>query len=78
MLETSLAVQWLRLCASTAWGAGLIPCWGTNIHMPLDNSQKKKKILSNYLSIYAMLLESVISLLITYPKEINNHVSKDV
>ena len=26
-----LAVQWLRLCASTAWGAGSIPGWGTKI-----------------------------------------------
>ena len=42
MLDTSLAVQWLRLCASTAWGVGLIPCWGTKIHMPRGNSQKKK------------------------------------
>ena len=25
----SLTVQWLRLCTSTAGGAGLIPDWGT-------------------------------------------------
>ena len=28
---TSLAVQWLRLCASTEGGMGLIPSWGTKI-----------------------------------------------
>ena len=28
---TSLAVQWLRLCNSTAGGTGSIPGWGTNI-----------------------------------------------
>ena len=28
---TSLAVQWLRLCASTAVGAGSIPGQGTKI-----------------------------------------------
>ena len=28
---TSLAVQWLRLCASGAGGAGLIPGWGLKI-----------------------------------------------
>ena len=27
----SLAVQWLRLCISTAGGTGLIPDWGTRI-----------------------------------------------
>ena len=29
--ETSLFVQWLRLCASNARGAGLIPSQGTKI-----------------------------------------------
>ena len=27
--RTSLAVQWLRVCASNAWGVGSIPGWGT-------------------------------------------------
>ena len=27
---TSLAVQWLRFGASTPWGAGLIPGWGSS------------------------------------------------
>ena len=30
-LGTSLAVQWLRLCTSSAAGAGSIPGWGTKI-----------------------------------------------
>ena len=28
---TSLVIQWLRHCASTAGGTGLIPGWGTKI-----------------------------------------------
>ena len=28
---TSLVVQWLELCTSTAGGTGLIPGWGTKI-----------------------------------------------
>ena len=31
ILGTSLAVQWLRLCASTARGTGFIPGWETKI-----------------------------------------------
>ena len=38
-----LAVQWLRLCASTARDLGLIPGQGTNIPKP----EKKKKKKSN-------------------------------
>ena len=30
-MGTSLAVQWLGLCASTAGGRGSIPGWGTRI-----------------------------------------------
>ena len=33
-IGTSLAVHWLRLCASNARGPGLIPGWGTGSHMP--------------------------------------------
>ena len=42
-LGTSLAVQGLRLCASTAGGAGLIPGQGTKILYALWHSKKKKK-----------------------------------
>ena len=31
---TSLAVQWLRLCASSEGGSGSIPGQGTRSHMP--------------------------------------------
>ena len=44
--ETSLAVQWLRLCASRAGGTGLIPGQGTKIQRAAQCSQKtggKKK-----------------------------------
>ena len=42
-LGTSLVVQWLRLCASTARSTGLIPDGGTNVLHALKCSQKKKK-----------------------------------
>ena len=32
-IGTSLAVQWLRFCASNAGGLGLIPIQGTRSHM---------------------------------------------
>ena len=40
---TSPAVQWLRLCASSAGDVGLIPGRGTNIPHAAKCSQKKKK-----------------------------------
>ena len=42
---TSLAVQWLRLHASTAGSAGLIPGWGTKIPHATTRQQKKKSFL---------------------------------
>ena len=44
ILGTSLAVQCLRLSASTAGGTGLIPGWGTKILHALQRGQKKKKL----------------------------------
>ena len=41
--ETSLVVQCLRLCASTARGMGSIPGWGIKIPHDAKLSQKKKK-----------------------------------
>ena len=43
LFRTSLAVQWLRLCASTAGGAGLIPARGTKISHAAQRDQKKRK-----------------------------------
>ena len=40
---TSLAVQWLRLHASTAGGTGSIPGCGTKIPHAMWHGQKKKK-----------------------------------
>ena len=40
---TSLAVQWLRIRASTAGGAGSIPGQGTKIPRATEHSQKRKK-----------------------------------
>ena len=42
-LGTSLAVQWLGLCTSTAGSMGSIPGWGTKMPQAAQHSQKKKK-----------------------------------
>ena len=42
-LGTSLAVQWLRLQASTAGGMGSVPGLGTKIPHAVQSGQKKKK-----------------------------------
>ena len=39
----SLAVQWLRLCASTAGGMGLISGWGTKVPHAVQPKQNKTK-----------------------------------
>ena len=39
----SLAVQWVRVCASTAGGEGTIPGWGTMILHAAQCGQKKKR-----------------------------------
>ena len=44
---TSLVVQWLRLCASTARGASSIPGWGTKIPHAAQPKKKKKRDRSN-------------------------------
>ena len=41
-LRTSLAVQWLRLCASNTGGVGLIPGLGTKMPHAVWHSQNKK------------------------------------
>ena len=42
---TSLAVQWLRFRASTAWSTGQIPGWGTKIpHAAWHGLKINKKI----------------------------------
>ena len=41
-IGTTLVVQWLRLCTSTAWGVGWIPGWGTKILDAALHSQKIK------------------------------------
>ena len=46
-LRTSLAVQWLKLCASTAGGTGSIPGRGTKIAHATWRDQKKKFFFPN-------------------------------
>ena len=50
IVGTSLVVQWLRLCTSTAGGAGSTPGWGTKILM-LCGAAKKLKNNNNKLKI---------------------------
>ena len=50
-LGTSLAVQWLRLCTSTAGGMGSIPDWRTKIPRAARHGQKKKLYLRERYSI---------------------------
>ena len=49
-IRTFLADQWLRLCASTAGGMGLIPGQGTKVLNA--EHRKKKRRRRRYLSIY--------------------------
>ena len=42
-MGTSLAEQWIRLCAPNAAGPGSIPARGTKILQATRRSQKKKK-----------------------------------
>ena len=42
-LGTSLVINWLRLCASTAGSTGSIPGWRRRSHMPAWHSQKTWK-----------------------------------
>lgn len=45
--RASLAVQWLRLCASNARGTGFDSTTGTKILHAVQGSQKGEKILSS-------------------------------
>ena len=44
MIGTSLAVQWLRLCTSTAGGTDSIPGQGNKIPHAMQCNQKKEKV----------------------------------
>ena len=46
-MESSLAVQWLRLCTADARGTDLIPGRGTKIPHALRQGQKKNFFLIN-------------------------------
>ena len=41
---TSLMVQWLKLCTSTAGNTGFSPSWGTKIPHATEHGQKKSKL----------------------------------
>ena len=44
LVETSLEVQWLRLCASNAEGMNSIPGWRIKIPHTMQHGQKKYKV----------------------------------
>ena len=60
-LGTSLVVQWLRLHASNAGGAGSLPGWGTKIpHAPQHGSAKKKRNEnSNVFTLHTVFLDDI-------------------
>ena len=53
---SSLEVQWLRLCISTAGGMGLIPGQGTKIPRALLHGQKPQ-IRKKKKALYALYME---------------------
>ena len=56
-LQNSLVVQWVRLHASNAAGAGLIPGQGTKIPYALSQKKKKKKKASCILGVNSLTEE---------------------
>ena len=48
-LGTSLVVQWLKLCISTAGVIGLLPSWGTQIPHATPSGQKISKEINLFL-----------------------------
>ena len=48
-----MVVQWLKLCASTVGGAGLIPGQGTKLaHDKIKKRRKKKKLYDSIESLF--------------------------
>ena len=60
---TSLALQWLKLCASTAGRVGLSPGWGTNIIYALGPQKERKKRENLTMSSLRYLLQSSVKLM---------------
>ena len=54
---TSLAIQWLRLCASNAGGPGSIPILGTKIPHTVRHSQKRKNAALTQRAVFHSLLD---------------------
>ena len=53
-LRTSLVVQWLELCASSAGGLSSILGWGTKIPQAVRCGQKKKKDLKKSWCVHSL------------------------
>ena len=78
---TSLVVQWLRPCTSTAAGTGVIPDQGTKIPNTMLHRPKKEKKLSVQFSgvLYIQSYVTITTILETFhylertPSPINSH-----
>ena len=56
---TSLVVQWLRLCASTAGGISLVPGQETKIlHVSWGSQKKKVKVVGNKGHVCSSIIHS--------------------
>ena len=55
IVRTSLVVQWLALCVSTAGGSGLIPRQGTRILQATQCGHKRKKEKKSKSSLFVYL-----------------------
>ena len=53
-LWTSLAVQWLELCAFTAEGLGSVPGWGTEIPQAMWHGQRRNSRQKNTQIIFIL------------------------
>ena len=70
--RTSLVVQWLSFCVSSAGGAGLIPEQGIRFHMPFGVAKKKKLLKEN--PMYHVILASCTVTLRSPDPTHQNHV----
>lgn len=63
--EELLEVQWMGLCAFTAYRAGLIPDRGTKIlhlcHIPKDQNRKKERVKSKLWMEWAKYLQYILT-----------------
>ena len=70
-----LVVQWLRLCASTAGGVGLIPSWGTKIlHVMRHGYIYTHTYICVYVYIYTHTYIHIYTYTYIYTQYIHTHI----